>query len=146
MEDKVVVSGEGNFATVSVDLKIYSLNTVYSAAYVFLDKAYIILDGDPNSGIKVYLKPKNEEDAKKLGFEFWNELLNYAKYSANVKENHEITKMIIQKALFSADESLMQEMEDKEIEELIKELEKEGANDDVKNITGEKKDDEKGGK
>ena len=144
MRDKVKLSEGKDFAMIDVDPRMYSLSTVYSAAYVFLDKAYVILDGDPNKKIMVCLKPKGDEDPMKLGLEFFNELLSYAKYSASVKENNEITKMVIQRALFSADSNLAQEMEDKEIEELIKELENEEGDAEVKEVIGEKKDDKKG--
>ncbi len=141
MQDKVAISNDKSFAVINLDPKIYSLNTVYSAAYVFLDKAYIILDGDPKKVIKVYLKPKGKFDPIKMGLEFYNELLNYARYSASVKESNEITKMMIQRALFSADSSLVQEVEDNEIEDLIKELEQE-EDEDAKELVSVLKDDE----
>jgi len=110
---------------VSVNPKIYSLPTIYSAAYVFLDRAYIILDGDPEKEILVNLKPKKECNLEKLGLEFLNELISYANYSNNVKENNEIVKMIIQRALFSADKNLIDKIEEEEIEKLLKDLEME---------------------
>lgn len=134
----VEVAGNGEYAVVSVNPEVYSLPTIYSAAYVFLDRAYIVLDKD-RERVLVYLKPKDKSDTEKLGMEFHNELLNYANYSSTVKENNEIAKMIIQRALLSADSSLAQDMEDKEIEELIKELEKE-EDKDVKGVIKELKD------
>ena len=44
------------FVILTVNPKIYPLETVYSAAYTFLDKAYILLDGDPKKEIIVKLK------------------------------------------------------------------------------------------
>jgi len=35
---------EKDSVIVSINPKLYDLETVYSAAYVFLDKAYILLD------------------------------------------------------------------------------------------------------
>jgi len=122
---------------VSVNPKIYSLPTIYSAAYVFLDRAYIILDGDPEKEILVNLKPKKECNLEKLGLEFLNELINYANYSNNVKENNEIIKTIIQRALFSADKTLVDEIEEKEIERLLKDLEEETKEEE--NNANEKK-------
>ena len=49
----------------NINPKLYSLETVYSAAYVFLDRAYILLDGDPKEKIVVKLKPKKEENLEK---------------------------------------------------------------------------------
>ncbi len=131
------------YAVISINPEIYSLPIIYSAAYVFLDKAYIVLDKE-NGKITAYLKPKENEDIRKLAMDFYNELLNYAHYSQRVKENHEITKMIIQRALFSTDSTITQDIEEKEIEELLKELEKE-EDEDVKEIIKEIEDENKKG-
>jgi len=117
---------ENGFAVISVNPKLYSLNVVRSAAYVFLDKAHVIINGDPNSEIIVKLKPKNKNDnLEELALDFQNELLNYAHYSDRVKDNIEIIKMILQTALFSADKTLVDEIEEKEVKEILEELEKE---------------------
>ncbi len=139
--ENIKLSDDGNYAIVFVNPEVYSLPTIYSAAYVFLDRAYIVLDKEKER-VVVYLKPKEKENPEKLGMEFHNELLNYANYSSRVKENNEITKMIVQRALLSADTTLAQDMEDKEIEELIQELEKE-EDENVKNIVKELKDDDR---
>jgi len=108
--------------------KVYSLYTIYAAGYIFLDKAYIVLDKEKDE-IIAYLFPKKQSgNLKKLGMEFLDELINYAHYSSRAAENAKITKAILQKALFSASPSLVQEAEDKEIEELVKELEEEKPN------------------
>jgi len=116
---------ENEYAIINVNPNIYSLNVVRSAAYVFMDRAYVIIDGDPKSQIVVKLKPKNKEDVRKLGLDFYNELLSYAHYSDRVKDNIEIIKMILQRALFSADKTLVDEIEEREVEEILKELDKE---------------------
>jgi His-Xaa-Ser system protein HxsD len=86
-------------AKVSVNPKIHNLDVVYSAAYVFLDKAYILLDGDPEKEIIVTLKPKEGNDAEKLGLEFSNELLNYSHYKSKTKDLGAIRQAILQRAL-----------------------------------------------
>jgi hypothetical protein len=125
MQGKVAVSEDGSHSVLSVDPRIYPLETVYSAAYVFLDRAYILLEGDPKKEIRVLVRPKGGGDPERMGMDFFNELLSYARYFSSVRENSEVTRMIIQRALFSAEPGLAQEMEDKEIEDLIKELEEE---------------------
>ncbi len=77
----VKISEDGTHAIVSVNPEVYSLPTIYSAAYVFLDRAYIVLDKDGGK-VMVYLKPKDDKEPEKLGMEFHNELLNYANYSS----------------------------------------------------------------
>lgn len=112
-------------AQLRVSEAIYSKQTIYAVGYVFLDKAYILLDKD-GSDIIVYLYPQQQDaDLKQLCLEFSNELLNYAHYFSRAETNAEAVKMIMQRALFSAAPSLVQEAEEKEIEDLIRELEAE---------------------
>lgn len=119
--------------------KVYPLSSVYSAAYVFLDRAYILLDGDPEKEILVSMIAKEEEDIEKLSLEFMNELINYNNYSQNLKSNQETIKLIIEKALFSANPALMEETEEKEIQELIDEFDNE-EDEEIKDIIKEIKD------
>ncbi len=110
-------------AELRVNSKIYSKETIFSVGYVLLDRVYILLDCDKDD-IIVYLYPqKKDADLQKLSLEFCNELLNYAHYFSRLKNNAEAIKLIMQRALFSAAPSLVQEAEEKEIEDLIKELE-----------------------
>ena len=140
LKENIKVDRENGFSAISINPKVYSLNNIYSAAYVFLDKAYVIIDEGSEGKIIVCLKPKENQDLEKLSMDFYNELLSHVNYSKNVKENNDIIKMIVQRALISADISLSQEMEDKEIEEIIKELEKE-EDEDIKEINKEFNDD-----
>ena len=122
---KIVKTGKG-FAKLTVNQKVYSLPTIYSAGYVFLDRAYLYLDKDTKGRIIIWLFPKNKkEDFEKLAMDFYNELINYAHYNTSLKANSEVIKMLMQRALFSAAPSLAQEAEESEIQDLIKELEEE---------------------
>jgi len=85
---------------VSVNPKIYSLDIVYSAAYVFLDKAYVVLDGDPDTEIRVELRFKGQKgDLETLGRDFNNELINYAVYKNESESNRGIKEQIVARAL-----------------------------------------------
>ena len=96
-----------NLVAVSVNPKIFPLEVIYSAAYAFLDKAYIIIDGDPEEEITIELKPKEKgSDPGILGREFNNELLNYSAYSVQAEKNAAIRQMMIQRALFTNDNEL----------------------------------------
>jgi len=128
------------YVELRVDSKIYSKETIFAAGYVYLDKAYILLDSDKEDYI-VYIYPQGStKDLKKLGLEFCNELANYVHYFSRAKDNAEVVKLIMQRALFSAAPSLVQEAEEKEIEDLIKELEEEdnGEQDSIDNNTDQK--------
>jgi len=111
----------------SVNPKVYSLEVIYSAAYVFLDRAYVLLDGDPKKEIFVELKSKNKENLEKLGREFNNELINYADYNKRAKNTKKIREMLLQRALITNDPSLVggSDLEDDgEFEEMMKDLDK----------------------
>lgn len=111
------INKKENKVLVSINPKIYSLDVVYSASYVFLDKNYVFLDGDPEKMITVELKPKERYNLEKLGGEFNNELLKYADYKKRSIETKQVREMIIQRALFTNDPSIIEEADpEKEID------------------------------
>lgn len=87
---------------VSINPQIYPLDVIYAAGYVFLDRAYIFIDGNPQEKIIVEIEPKNKkENLNTIGKEFNNELLNYAEYKVRSEKNAPIRQMIIQRALLT---------------------------------------------
>ena len=115
-----------DWVKVPVNLKVYSLQSVHSSGYAFMDRAHVRLEEEKKDSIAVWLKPKKEkQDLQKLALEFSDELLNYAHYFSSLKTNAENMKVLLQRALFSASPSIVKEAEEKEIENLIKELEAE---------------------
>jgi len=129
MEDNIKIK-EG-CAFLSINPKLYPIEAVYSAAYVFLDKAYIILDGDPEKEVIVKLKLKKEGDIKEIGNEFFNELINYADFRVRSKETKKITEMLLERALITNDPSVVK---DDEFSGLMDELEDADYLDDPENI------------
>jgi len=104
--------------SITVDTKIYPLEAIYGAAYVFLDKAYIHLDGDPEKKIIVHIKGKGGSkrgSTEKLSDEFLNELLNYGLRYQISKNNRKIREYIIGTALLSTTGA--EETKEKEAEE-----------------------------
>jgi len=85
---------------ITVNPKIYPLDVIYAASYVFLDRAYIRLDGDPKKEIKITITPKKGQSLKK---EFENELINYGDYSNRAKATKGIREALMQKALLVND-------------------------------------------
>ena len=70
--------------------------------YSFLDKAYILIDGNPTTEILVKIKPKNpKQNLEKLGREFNNELINYAFYNSQSLRNQQIKEAIIRSAFLT---------------------------------------------
>jgi hypothetical protein len=111
---------------VPVDLKVYPLQSIHSSGYVFMDRAHVRLEEEKKDLVAVWLKSKKEaQDLEKLALDFSDELLNYAHYFSSLKTNAENMKILLQRALFSASPSIVKEAEEKEIENLIKELEAE---------------------
>jgi His-Xaa-Ser system protein HxsD len=136
-----IINKGKNWVKLAIDTRVYSLATVYSSGYVFLDRVYIYLDKDNNkNGVNVWLFPKNKkENLNTLGMDFYNELLNYAHYFSSLRANAEVVKLLTQRAFFSAAPSLVKEEEEKEIEDLIKELEEEEKEEKVNKKAKSKK-------
>jgi His-Xaa-Ser system protein HxsD len=88
-----------------IDPRIYPLRVVYSCAYVFLERAYIMLDGDPKRRLIVSIKSKDGGDSKKLAGEFLNELLNASLRYQISKENRKLREYIVGSALISVSQA-----------------------------------------
>jgi His-Xaa-Ser system protein HxsD len=96
---------ENNVLTLKVDMSIYPLSAVYAAAYVFLDRAYVLLDKGAKNQVIVQLKGKEElTEPKKTALrgEFGNELLNCALRESIAKENVKIREYVVGQALYSS--------------------------------------------
>lgn len=124
---------ENDSVVLNVNPKLYALETVYSAAYVFLDRAYILLDGDPDKEIIIRLKPREKEDLEKLGGEFFNELINYSDYKNRAEQTQKIREMLLQRAMITNDPSITIENDD-EFEDILKELDDDDIIDDPEGI------------
>ncbi|MBT3303699.1 hypothetical protein HN592_05185 [Candidatus Woesearchaeota archaeon] len=103
---------------IKVNTSIYPLETIYSALYVFLDRAYVLLDGNPKKNVIVNLKPKCDEDLNIIGQEFNNELINYASYKEISERNKEVKKILLSRALLTNNPQSVQKQlleEDEEV-------------------------------
>ena len=120
--EKFKINQKENKIVVPVNPQLYSLEAIYGASYIFLDRAYLFLDGNPKSQVMVTLKGKerlNKKQLKDLAGEFYNELLNCALRNQISKNNQKIREYIVARALFSTTE------EKKAKKEIEKETEKE---------------------
>ena len=61
---KTKFAQEDGWIKVTVDLKVYPLQSVHSAGYVFMDRAHLKLEEEKKEQVAVWLKPK--KDAKDL--------------------------------------------------------------------------------
>lgn len=97
--DNLEVDEKSGNVVISVNPKIYPINTIFSAAYVLIDKAWVLIDGDPNEEIIVQLRRKNSKiNLEELGRSFNNELVSYSIYNVQVEKNAVLRGVIIQKA------------------------------------------------
>ncbi len=127
---KILEKADGGIK-LTIEPSVYPLSTVYAAGYIFLDKAYLYVDKNPQGKIIIWLFPKKKnENLDTLGMDFYNELLNYAHYFSSLKVNAGIVKALMQRALFSTAPSLVNEAGKKEIENLIGELREKEESDD----------------
>jgi len=91
-----------NDVIISVNPKIYPMSVIFSAAYIFIDKAYVIVDGDPSEEILVQLKAKGKKTSlEELGRQFNNELINYSFYAAQTARSMPIRTAMVQRAFFT---------------------------------------------
>jgi len=90
-----------DYVTISINPKIYPLEVVHAAAYAVIDKAYVVLDGDPAEEIFVELRPKNKKDMKDLEYKFSNELLNYAVYYNQARLNKGVREAIVKRVFLT---------------------------------------------
>ena len=100
--DNLEIDKQKGIVVISVNPKIYPLDVIFSAAYIFLDKAYVLIDGDPEEEIIVKMKAKDKSlNLEELGREFNNELINYSFYVVQSGRTMWIRNAMIQRAFFS---------------------------------------------
>jgi len=90
-------------AIVSINPKVFPLEVIYAATYVLLDKAYFIIDGDPEKDIRVIIRAKDEKarekELEKIALQLHDELVNYANYVVQAARNQGVREAIIKRAL-----------------------------------------------
>ena len=90
--------------TLSLDIGLYPRDVLYAAAYVFLDRAYVLLDRD-GARFLVHLRGKQATDEaalRAMAGEFENELLAQALRHQVVKANQKIIEDITALAITGA--------------------------------------------
>jgi His-Xaa-Ser system protein HxsD len=95
-----------NSIRIQIDPRIYSLDAIYAASYVMLEKAYILLDGNPKNQIIVMITPKNSKNAKEIKNEFMNELIRLGFYKNQAREAGIVKTLILKKILMISDEEM----------------------------------------
>jgi hypothetical protein len=124
---------QNGWIKVPLKSKVYSLPAIYSAGYVFMDKAYTYLEPEGKDGVAVWLTPKKKgADLDVLAKDFIQELMSYSNYFSRLTANADGMKLLMQRALFAAPPAAAKEAEEKEIQDLIRELEAEEQKENKK--------------
>lgn len=126
MEGNLEINEKEGYVWVSINPKIYHLDVIYSAAYMFIETCYVMIDGDPVEEVIVELRPKNGAkltDLKKVGREFNNELVNYAHYAVQCIRSAGIRETILKRVLLTHDAESVQNLPVSETEDSEKESE-----------------------
>lgn len=121
MEGNLEIQEKEGYVWISVNPKIYHLDVVYSAAYMFIETCYVMIDGDPQEEIIVELRPKEKTDLRKIGREFNNELVNYAHYAVQCIRNAGLRETILKRVLLTNDVESVKNASASETEYLEKE-------------------------
>jgi len=101
MGDITNIQLDENKAVITLNPKLYSKDVIFAAAYILLDKAYFLFDGDPEKQISIEIKPKTNQDIKKIVESFNDELVNYSVYHAQSEKNKKLRQMLLQRALLT---------------------------------------------
>ncbi|MBU4204937.1 hypothetical protein KKH26_02035 [Patescibacteria group bacterium] len=130
MNEMLKINEDENCVFISINPKIYPLDVIYTVSYVFLEKAYLILDGEPDKEIIVKLIAKikvDKEQLRQLGNDFFNELINYGFYKNQSEKNNVIRQILLQKALFGDvgedEEELGDDLDEIDLEDDLDEIE-----------------------
>jgi len=93
---------ENESVRLEVDAKLYPLEALYGAAYVFIDRCYVLLDRPDPTKWRVTLTPKTPSDLKALAGEFGNELLACAWRHKITTENRATIEAVTMQAIAGA--------------------------------------------
>jgi His-Xaa-Ser system protein HxsD len=108
-QDVVSVDPDAQTASLQLEAELYPLGAVYAAAYVFLDRAYVMLEAPDAAHFRVTLawkKPATQVGAdpalERLAGEFANELLSCAWRSKIAEDGRAVIESATARALAGA--------------------------------------------
>ena len=104
MSEATIMTATSGKLVLALDKGLYPLDVIYGAAYVFIDRAYILLGRD-GENITVEIAAKDETDEatmRAMAGDFSNELLSQALRRKITKANQTILETIVSQALAGA--------------------------------------------
>ena len=90
---------------VVVDPSLYPLEAIQAAAYVFVDRCFVLLDRGPDGRVKVTLEPRTPElegTLRTAAGEFQNELLAQVLRLELARRHEKVREALVARALFGA--------------------------------------------
>ena len=96
--DNFEVNKKQNTVLVSVNPKVYPLNVIFSASYLMMDQAFVVVDGNPETEIVVSLRPRAKQELEVIARNFNDQLLNYAVNDAESKKTEKLRDALIKDA------------------------------------------------
>jgi His-Xaa-Ser system protein HxsD len=103
--DGIKVNTRDSAASFDVDTRIYSMDAVLGTAYVFINRAYVLLDQPGTNRIRVQLSGKTSLPADAvtaLCGDFLNELLGQVLRERTSKRYGKLREALLARALFAA--------------------------------------------
>ena len=103
-QQHIQVDVDRNLVSVSVNPDVYSLDVIYGAGFVYVDRAFVLLDRGDEDHVVVSLTARAESDEaalQELGGAFANELLTQAFRASLAKKTLKIRELVINRALYS---------------------------------------------
>jgi His-Xaa-Ser system protein HxsD len=97
-------------ATLALDRGLYPLDVIYGAAYVLIDRAYVLLDKAQDGRTLVRVRTKEPTDAaglEALAGEMANELLSQALRRKIAQQNRPLLEAIVTQAIAGASGALL---------------------------------------
>lgn len=91
--------------TITVERELYPLDVLFSASYVFLDRAFIFFDGNPRGEIVITFEPKDElkdDGLRMMAGDFLNELVAVRVRQSIADRNKTIREYIVSGVLGAA--------------------------------------------
>jgi His-Xaa-Ser system protein HxsD len=110
--DGIKVSPQDGGASFDVDTRIYGMDAVMGTAYVFINRAYVLLDQPGPGRIRVQLSgktPLRKDAVKALCGDFLNELLGQVLRERQAKRYGTLREALLAKAIFAAAPGLANE-------------------------------------
>ncbi|MBR9679764.1 MAG: hypothetical protein GOU99_01795 [Candidatus Altiarchaeota archaeon] len=95
--DFIQPNKKNGLVVVKINVKVFPIDLIYSAAYSIMDRAYVILDGSPEDTIYAILKPRTfKGELAELGRIFYDDLVASAFQTVQLVRNRDLRNALLQ--------------------------------------------------